>query len=554
MKIISQMNIKSKLVTLFLILCLTIAVLGYSAINISENNKEKIKDIHKKTQIVLINQDKIITPLYKIRELSQSLVMAPNKQRRLTITLQLDYEIKTLNKNFVKYSSNEEIKTMWKTYKILIKRTRKYLDNGFEEGAYVNVTTLSREHFSSLIEKLLSNQSTSLNKVSQSYDNAVNESKDIKVKILIYVLLILALASISGWLVSNNILNSIKIVQNGLNDFFDYLNNKKEEVQKINTDTSDEFAQMANTINSNVANIALDMEKNKELIQNATKVLEEIKGGNLKPRLSKETNSTSLNELKIMMNDMIDNLEVQISNEISQRLEQEQILIQQSKLAAMGEMIGNIAHQWRQPIAQIAAINMNMKVTYKFNKFTKEYLEKKLEESNKLTNYMSQTISDFQNFFNPQGEKEDFSIKKTCEEAYFILNSSLQYHQIEVEFNIIEDNTVLGFRNEYAQVILNILSNAKDILIERKIKKPKIKVEIKTGNNFAIVKIKDNAGGISTDIIDKVFDPYFTTKHKSQGTGIGLYMSKNIIERNMKGFINVKNDEEGAVFTIKVLK
>ena len=92
------MNIKSKLVTLFLILCLTIAVLGYSAINISENNKEKIKDIHNKTQIVLINQDKIITPLYKIRELSQSLVMAPNKQRRLTITLHLDYEIKTLNK------------------------------------------------------------------------------------------------------------------------------------------------------------------------------------------------------------------------------------------------------------------------------------------------------------------------------------------------------------------------------------------------------------------------------------------------------------------------
>ena len=251
---------------------------------------------------------------------------------------------------------------------------------------------------------------------------------------------------------------------------------------------------------------------------------------------------------------MIDNLEFKIQEEINKRLEQEQILIQQSKLASIGEMIGNIAHQWRQPLAQISAIHMNMKVTYDFDKFTKEYMESKIKEANKLTAYMSQTISDFQNFFKPQGEKEVFSIEKACRDAYFILESSLKAHGIEVIFHITQDVTINGYKTEYSQVILNLLSNAKDILIERQIKNPKIELEIKDGNHFALVKIKDNAGGVDTSIIDKIFEPYFTTRHQTQGTGIGLYMSKNIIERNMHGYINVVNVEDGALFTVKVDK
>ena len=251
---------------------------------------------------------------------------------------------------------------------------------------------------------------------------------------------------------------------------------------------------------------------------------------------------------------MIDNLEFQVQEQIDKRLEQEQILIQQSKLASMGEMIGNIAHQWRQPLAQISAIHMNMKVTYDFDKFTKEYLSSKIKEANTLTSYMSQTISDFQNFFKPQGEKEEFSVEKACKEAHFILDSSLKYHGIKVNCEVFEDSIVYGYKNEYSQVILNILSNAKDILIEREIKEPEIKIRIKTGDSFAIIKIQDNAGGVDEDIIEKIFDPYFTTRHKTQGTGIGLYMSKNIIERNMSGFINVRNEDNGAMFTIKVKK
>ena len=197
---------------------------------------------------------------------------------------------------------------------------------------------------------------------------------------------------------------------------------------------------------------------------------------------------------------------------------------------------------------------MNMKVTYDFDKFTKEYMDSKIKEANKLTSYMSQTINDFQNFFKPQGEKELFSVKKACKDAYFIVESSLKYHGINLEFNVIEDSEVLGYKNEYSQVVLNVISNAKDILLERKIENPYINIEIKTGENFSIVKIRDNAGGVKNEILDKIFDPYFTTRHKTQGTGIGLYMAKNIIERNMNGFINVRNCKDGALFTIKVPK
>ncbi|AXH15498.1 histidine kinase [Malaciobacter mytili LMG 24559] len=555
MKLIKKTNIKFKLGVLFFILCASIAVLGYKSINISEQNKETLKVVHSKSQTVLSLQDRIITPLYRLREISQSLVMAPNGQIRVDIEKNLNILITKLDKEFETFSSsNIQLVQMWKNYKNLIEDTKKYLKEEFEEGAYVNVTTSSRMQFHLLVNTLLEMQSKSLNNATLAYNEAVLKSKEIKIEIIASLVIILLFAIVVGWFITSNIINSIYIVQKGLSDFFNYLNHRKKKVEEIKLNTKDEFYQMTTMINQNVANIQRNIEQNEALIKNATKVLQNIKGGNLGTRLSEHTNNKALNELKSMINNMIDNLEIKIQEEISKRLEQEQLLIQQSKLASMGEMIGNIAHQWRQPLAQISAIHMNMKVTYDFNKFTKEYLDTKIKEANKLTSYMSQTISDFQNFFKPQGEKEEFSIQKACQEAYFIVESSLKYHGIEVSFDIKEDINVFGYKNEYSQVILNILSNAKDILLERQIENPKINIEIKNGENYAIVKIHDNAGGIKENIIDKIFDPYFTTRYKTQGTGIGLYMSKNIIERNMNGYINVKNVDNGALFTIKVAK
>ncbi|WP_108062339.1 sensor histidine kinase [Poseidonibacter lekithochrous] len=555
MKLVNRINITFKLGLLFLILCTSIALLAYKSINISEHNKDTLKVVHSKSQEVLSLQDKIITPLYRLREITQSLVMAPNSSIRKDIQKDLDLLLLSLDKEFkVIERNNLEIIQMWNNYKTFIFQTKQYLDEEFEEGAYINVTTSSRKQFHQLLNTLLKKQSEFLNNSTIAYSGAVDEAKELKLSIIISVLIIFVASTLIGWLVARNIITSIHTVQNGLNDFFSYLNGKKTSVKKIEIHSKDEFHQMASKINLNVANIQKNIQKNEIVIKDATKVLENIKSGNIGARVTQDSNNESLNELKIMMNDMIDNLEDKIQKEITQRVEQEQMLIQQSKLASMGEMIGNIAHQWRQPLTQISAIHMNMKVTYDFDKFTKEYLDNKIKEANKLTSYMSQTISDFQNFFKPQGEKECFSIENACREAFHILESSLKYHGINVEFNVLEDTDVFGYKNEYSQVILNVLSNAKDILLERKVENPNVNIEIKEGENFAIVKIKDNAGGVKDEIIDKIFEPYFTTRHKTQGTGIGLYMSKNIIERNMSGFINVSNVDNGALFTIKVAK
>ncbi|APW66679.1 MULTISPECIES: HAMP domain-containing sensor histidine kinase [Arcobacteraceae] len=555
MKLLNKLNIKFKLGVLFFIMCTSIALLSYKAIEVSEHNKETLRVVHSKSQDVLSLQDKIITPLYKLRELTQSLVIAPNSSIRDSIEKDLNFVIKNLDLEFKKLEP-EQIKTlqMWQNYKSFVFQTEQYLKEEFQEGAYINVTTSSREQFALLIDSLLKTQSKFLNNSTIAYTRAVEQAKELKISILIYILFLFILATLIGWFVARNIINSIQIVQQGLNDFFSYLNHKKNSVEKIEINSKDEFHQIATSINTNVAIIQKNIQNNEIVMKDATKVLENIKSGNLGSRVTKTSNNETLNELKIMMNDMMENLEEKIQKEINQRLEQEQLLIQQSKLASMGEMIGNIAHQWRQPLAQISAIHMNMKITYDFDKFTKDYIDTKIKEANTLTSYMSQTISDFQNFFKPQGEKEEFSIEKACIDAYNILKSSLKYHEIEVTFNLIEDTQIFGYKNEYSQVILNVLSNAKDILIERKIENPKINIEIKEGENFAIVKITDNAGGVEKNIVNKIFEPYFTTRHKTQGTGIGLYMSKNIIERNMNGFINVINIENGALFTVKVKK
>ena len=555
MKIINRINIKFKLRIFFFVLLASVVTVSYKSINISQDNKDTLEAVHSKAQIVLALQEKVITPLYHLRELSQSLIMAPNKKIRKTIEINLDLSILKLDLELDKmHIDNQEISKMWKNYKYLIGVTRAYLNEEFEEGAYLNATISSREQFQLLVKELLVMQSTLLNKSSMAYSDAVEEVKNIKIEILTSLFMILIFSILIGSFISNNILESIHTVQNGLKEFFEYLNHKREKANNIELASNDEFSDMAKMINKNVHTIQNNMEKDEAVIKNATKVLENIKSGNLGNRLIKTTENSALNDLKVMINDMIDNLEDKIQHEIAKRLEQEQMLIQQSKLAAMGETIGNIAHQWRQPLAQISAIFMNMKVTCDFDKFNKIYLNEKVNEANKLTQYMSQTINDFQNFFKPHTKEEVFSIQEACKEALFIIESSLNYHDIKVNFLLEEDIRIFGHKNEFSQVILNLLNNAKNVLLERNIKEPFIKIEIKKGDSFSILKIGDNGGGIDKKILEKIFEPYFTTRHKTQGTGIGLYMSKNIIENNMGGYLNVRNRELGACFTIKVLQ
>jgi signal transduction histidine kinase/CBS domain-containing protein len=240
-----------------------------------------------------------------------------------------------------------------------------------------------------------------------------------------------------------------------------------------------------------------------------------------------------------------------IEFEIKKRMESEYLLMQQAKLATMGEMIGHIAHQWRQPLAQLGGIFMNIESAYLFEELNEKYLNEKITHGNKLIKYMSNTIEDFRHFFEPNKQKEEFYICEYIENAINILKASLTYHHIKVEFeNEDKDIKIVGFPSEFSQVILNILANAQDILVEKNIKKPYIKIDIKEYKNKFKIKIKDNGGGIKEDVIDKIFDNYFTTKSKKEGTGLGLYISKLIIETKMNGEITVSNSKKGACFSI----
>lgn len=309
MQLINNINIKFKLGILFLILCLSIGILAYKSINISEQNKETLKEVHSSSQEVLELQNNKISPLYKLRELTQSLVMAPNKAIRVDIENDLNDLIKALDLEFEQFSREKnDIFEMWNSYKELIQEIKNDLNDGFEEAAYINETTSSRQQFNFILEALLKIQTNSLNNSTLAYNKAVIEEKNIKIQTLISIVFILLISTIIGWLISNNIITSIYAVQNGLNDFFDYLNHKKKSVKKIEIESKDEFYQMATIINQNVSITQNNIEQNIEFIKNATKVLENIEQGNLGTRLTKDTNNEALNELKIVINNMIDNL------------------------------------------------------------------------------------------------------------------------------------------------------------------------------------------------------------------------------------------------------
>ncbi len=255
-------------------------------------------------------------------------------------------------------------------------------------------------------------------------------------------------------------------------------------------------------------------------------------------------------------------LKDKIKEEVNKNREKDKILYQQSKMAAMGEMIENIAHQWRQPLSTIstAASGISLKIDFKI--YDEEEIKKDLKSIVDTTLYLSQTIEDFRNFFIDNKNKEKFNLVTFIKKDINIINSQLKSNSIEL-ITSLEDITIFGIKNELTQAIINILTNAKDVLVEKincSEKRRIIKIETKAKDKFAYIYIQDNAEGIKKEIIDKVFEAYFTTKHKSQGTGIGLYMTREIIVKHMKGQISVKNrsfEHEnityfGACFEIKL--
>ena len=231
-----------------------------------------------------------------------------------------------------------------------------------------------------------------------------------------------------------------------------------------------------------------------------------------------------------------------LNEEIKKTIEKDQQLIQQSKMAIMGEMIGNIAHQWKQPLNLISMSNGLVQLNQENKEIgSKAEVEKATQNIDNAVNYLATTIDDFQDFFRPNKEKETFKIKETLSKTCNLISSQFKNDNIEV-IKEIDDIEVYGFHNELLQVMINIFKNAKDELVKLDIGKRLIFINVQKNEKEVTIRIKDNAGGIPEEIIDKVFDSYFTTKNDKEGTGIGLYMSEQIIT-NMSGTITVQNVE-----------
>jgi len=246
--------------------------------------------------------------------------------------------------------------------------------------------------------------------------------------------------------------------------------------------------------------------------------------------------------------------------DITTEKEKDNLLSEQSKMVALGEMIGNIAHQWRQPLSVISTGSTGMKMQKEFNSLSDEQFNKTCDLINDNAQYLSKTIDDFRNFIIGDREKVIFNLEDNIDSFLHLVEGSIKSNNINMIFNLTEDIEINGFQNELIQCIINIFNNAKDILVENKIEKRFIFISTEIQNNMAILTIKDNAGGIPEDVLPKIFEPYFTTKHKSQGTGLGLHMSYKLITEGMNGSLEAHNETytyedieyTGALFTIEL--
>ncbi|MBU0721371.1 ABC transporter substrate-binding protein [bacterium] len=243
-------------------------------------------------------------------------------------------------------------------------------------------------------------------------------------------------------------------------------------------------------------------------------------------------------------------LQRKMQEELLKSNNQTKMIFHQSKLISMGEMLENIAHQWRQPLAQINSAVLIIDDMLYEKKIKNINIEEKLLEIESLTSYMSKTIDDFKNFLNKEKEKEHFNLSELIERSVYIVKGTLKANNIEISWDCNQDILCYGYQNELQQVLVVILNNAKDVFIARNISNPKIEICIQNDDGHCKISICDNAGGIEDAFIDKIFEPYFTTKHKSQGTGLGLYISKMIIEESMNGELNVSTSKKGTCFYI----
>ena len=249
------------------------------------------------------------------------------------------------------------------------------------------------------------------------------------------------------------------------------------------------------------------------------------------------------------LKELNETLEKRVKEEIKKNEEKQKVMFWQSRFASLGEMLANIAHQWRQPLTELNLTLFSLKKAALNNQ--KESIEELYSESRALIQNMSNTIEDFSNFFKPDKEKQHFMLHESIDEALHILKRVLKRDMIQVKTSY-EDVTVLGITNEFTQVVVNLLKNSRDAFVENGVLIREIKIELSKERGYALIIVEDNAGGIKEKERYKIFEPYFTTKHNSQGTGLGLFMSKMICEKGFNGSLDVSSKKGTTRFTIKI--
>lgn len=256
--------------------------------------------------------------------------------------------------------------------------------------------------------------------------------------------------------------------------------------------------------------------------------------------------------LLLQLEKINENLENQVHAEVAKNREQEKYLMYQSRLAQMGEIINMIAHQWRQPLNTLSLLVQTIALKYKKGLLDQEVIEQIQTGMLRQINQMSNTIDSFRNFFKQEKEAVDFDLREVILHVIEISKLEIEKNGITLDYALSSDVRLKGYPNELGQVLLNIINNAKDQLLTCACEEKKISIQVLQVDQVVHIKITDTAGGIPEDVIEKIFDPYFSTKEAKNGTGLGLYISKMIIEDHMQGELFVHNSSQGAVFTIKL--
>lgn len=252
------------------------------------------------------------------------------------------------------------------------------------------------------------------------------------------------------------------------------------------------------------------------------------------------------------LGELATNLDNTITLKTLEIAQKDRLLQNQNKFAELGELIGNIAHQWRQPLTRLSLILQNLRAFKRKNKMSDESFYEAVENSLRQIEFMTSTVENFRNFYKKDDAKREFSVKSAVEDILGIIGAIIEHSHIRLEVSCAEDIFILANKNEFSQVLMNILINAKDAIDERALKNGLIKITATKKEDEILIQIEDNAGGIDAAIMQKIFDPYFTTK-KDKGTGIGLYIANTIVKERLGGSLSVQNTNDGAVFRI-VLK